>query len=133
MRFLLDTNICIYLAKRTNPKVVERFSRLHPGDVRMSVVTYGELFFGSQKSSKPAAAIRRLGVLTEAIPVIGLEPQTAEHYGRLRSDLERRGRPIGSNDTWIAAHCLQLGLTLVTNNESEFRRIPHLIIENWTL
>ncbi len=99
----------------------------------MSVVTYGELFFGSQKSSEPAASLRRLGVLTEAIPVIGLEPQTAEHYGRLRHDLERRGRSIGSNDTWIAAHCLELGLTLVTNNEAEFRRIPDLTIENWTI
>lgn len=133
MRFLLDTNICIYLAKRTHQKVVDRFNRLRAGDVRMSVVTYGELSFGSQKSSKPAAALRKLGVLTEAIPVIGLEPQASEHYGRLRFDLQRRGLPIGPNDLWIAAHCLQLGLTLVTNNESEFRRIPDLTIENWTI
>lgn len=132
MRYLLDTNICIYLAKRNHPKVVDRFNRLQPGDVRMSVVTYGELYFGTQKSSHQAAAIRRLSILREVIPVLPLEPEVAEQYGRLRSNLQRRGRPIGPNDTWIAAHCLQLGLILVTNNEGEFNRVPDLIIENWT-
>jgi len=132
VRYLLDTNICIYLAKRNDPKVVERFNSLRPGDVRMSVVTYGELYFGSQKSSSSAAALRALKILTEAIPVVSVEPEASEHYGRLRFDLQRRGLPIGPNDTWIAAHCLQLGLTLVTNNEGEFNRVPHLNIENWT-
>lgn len=64
--------------------------------------------------------------------VQSMEPAVARHYAQLRLDLERRGQIIGNNDLWIAAHCLQLGLTLVTNNESEFRRVPDLPIENWT-
>ncbi len=129
---MLDTNICIYTAKQTHPAVSARFNRLAFGEVGMSIVTYGELRFGAQKSVRPTESLRKLGVLLEVIPVIGMENGVAEQYGRLRLELERRGRPIGSNDLWIAAHCLDLGLILVTNNEREFERIPDLKIENWT-
>jgi tRNA(fMet)-specific endonuclease VapC len=98
----------------------------------MSVVTRGELHLGAQKSGRPDESLRKLSLLVEAIPVVAMESGTAEHYGRLRSGLERGERPIGGNDLWIAAHCLDLGLTLVTNNVREFERIPDLRIENWT-
>jgi tRNA(fMet)-specific endonuclease VapC len=130
---MLDTNICIYTAKQNHPKVTAQFNRRSPGEVGMSVVTYGELRFGAQKSVRPDESLRKLGGLLEVIPVIGIDSGAGEHYGRLRFDLQRQGRPIGSNDLWIAAHCLDLGLTLVTNNEREFKRIPDLKVENWTL
>ena len=132
MRYMLDTNICIYIAKRNPPKVSARFARLAPGDVGMSVVTYGELRFGAEKSARSEAALRSLEDFIEAVPVLTFDKEAAANYGRLRFDLERRGQPVGNNDLWIASHCLQLGLTLVTNNEREFSRIPNLPIENWT-
>jgi len=131
--YMLDTDICVYVAKqRYYPQVLARFNRLKFGDVGMSIVSYGELRFGAQKSDSPNEAIRQLSTFLEAVPVLTMESATAEYYGRLRCELERQGKPIGTNDLWIAAHCLQLGLTLVTNNEREFSRIPDLTIENWT-
>jgi tRNA(fMet)-specific endonuclease VapC len=132
MLYILDTNICIYTSKRTHPNVNARFNRLGPGEVGMSIVTYGELRFGAQKSDRPQESLRKLQLLLEVIPVLSMESGTAEHYGRLRFQLERQGKPIGNNDLWIASHCLDLGLTLVTNNVREFERIPDLAIENWT-
>jgi tRNA(fMet)-specific endonuclease VapC len=132
MRYMLDTDICIYISKRDYPQVLARFNQLRFGDVGMSVVSYGELRFGAEKSSRPSEALRYLSKFLEAVPVLELSSASGEHYGRLRLELQRRGRPIGGNDLWIAAHCLDLGLTLVTNNEREFKRIPDLKIENWT-
>ena len=98
----------------------------------MSVVTYGELRIGAEKSNRYPASLNALEVFTQMVPVMPLEAEVARFYSQVRLDLERRGQIIGANDLWIAAHCLQLGLTLVTNNEREFRRIPGLPIENWT-
>ena len=131
MLFLLDTNICIYASKNL-PQVRAKINRYFPGDLVISTITYGELRFGAEKSIRPANALRGLHEFIEAVPVVPLEVETAEHYARLRFHLQRVGKPIGNNDLWIAAHCLQLGLTLVTNNEREFSRIPNLPIENWT-
>lgn len=132
MRYMLDTNICIYIAKHRPPEVLAHFQKHAPGDVGKSVVTYGELAFGAQKSNRSEAALKSLDSLTETVPVLGLDVGVGDQYGRLRSALERRGQPIGNNDLWIASHSIQLGLTLVTNNEREFSRIPDLAIENWT-
>jgi tRNA(fMet)-specific endonuclease VapC len=87
---------------------------------------------GAEKSDRYPEGLKALEVFIEAVPVLALDPEVARIYSRIRLDLERRGQIIGSNDLWIAAHCLQLGLTLVTNNEREFERIPDLRIENWT-
>jgi len=130
-RYLLDTDTCIYLRKRRPPAVVERFRTLQQGDVLMSVITYGELRNGALKSSAPDAALANLERLAELIPVQALPVEVAEHYGLIRSKLERAGQVIGNNDLWIAAHALALGLTLVTNNTQEFSRIPQLPLENW--
>ena len=98
----------------------------------MYVVTYGELRVGAEKSDRYPATLNALEVFTQTVPVMPMEIEVARIYSRVRLDLEQRGQIIGSNDLWIASHCLQLGLTLVTNNEREFSRIPNLTIENWT-
>jgi tRNA(fMet)-specific endonuclease VapC len=98
----------------------------------VSVVTYGELRLGAEKSDRRQAALGELELFALAVPVLPLDQQVAEIYAKIRLDLQQRGLIIGANDLWIAAHCLQLGLTLVTNNQREFKRIPNLPIENWT-
>ena len=124
---MLDTDICVYVAKQRHyPQVLARFNRLRFGDVGMSIVSYGELRFGAQKSERPNEAIRQLSTFLEAVPVLAMEPATAEYYGRLRFELERQGKPIGTNDLWIAATAIVHGIPLVTNNTGEFTRISGL-------
>lgn len=131
LRYLLDTNICIYISKRRPPEVLERFKQLEPGEVGMSLVTYGELRYGAEKSQHREIALDKLTRLIEFIPVIMPDSQMAVHYGNIRAILERAGTPIGNNDLWIAAHALALSVTLVSNNTSEFKRVPGLTVENW--
>jgi tRNA(fMet)-specific endonuclease VapC len=131
MRYLLDTNICIYIAKRRPPCVLSRLERLRPGDVGMSIVTYLELLYGAWKSQQAAANLARLEELRGIIPVQPLDVGAARDYARIRTDLEKRGSPIGAYDLLIAAHALSLGLILVTNNVREFARIHGLRLENW--
>lgn len=130
-RYLLDTNICIYIAKHRPASVRERFSRLAPDEAGMSLITFGELRFGADKSNRRDEAMASLTRLAELIPVLALGAAVGEAYGRLRAHLERAGTPIGNNDLWIAAHALSLGLTLVTNNGREFDRVPGIRVENW--
>jgi tRNA(fMet)-specific endonuclease VapC len=132
MRFMLDTDTCIYISKQSPPKVLARFNQLTRGEVAMSVITFGELRYGAEKSSRSDQAFRNLEFFIKAVPVLDLDKGSCEQYGKMRLYLTRRGELIGNNDLWIASHCLRLGLTLVTNNEREFRRIPNLPIENWT-
>lgn len=131
VRYLLDTNICIYIAKRRPPEVASRFERLHPGDVGMSMITYGELLLGVQKSQYPEQASERVERFTELVPVLGLPDESPRYYARIRAELERGGTPIGGNDLWIAAHALASGLILVSNNLRKFARVPALQTENW--
>jgi tRNA(fMet)-specific endonuclease VapC len=132
MLYMLDTDTCAFIARQKSPKVTDRFRRHRKGDLAMSVVTCGELRVGAEKSDRYPNSLTALELFIQAVLVIPMGPEVANFYGRVRSDLERRGQIIGANDLWIASHCLQLGLTLVTNNEREFRRIPNLPIENWT-
>ena len=131
MRYLLDTDICIYIAKRKPPGVLKRLENLRPGDVGMSVVTYLELAHGAHKSQDAEANEARIKQLSHLIPVEALGASAASHYGRLRTGLEKSGSMIGAYDLLIAAHALALGLTLVTNSVREFRRVPGLRLENW--
>ncbi len=133
LRYLLDTNICIYIAKNRPPSVARRFSRLEVGSVGMSVITYGELRFGAEKSALRERALEALGQLTDLIPVIAPAVAVGTHYGALRAHLERAGTPIGNNDLWIAAHAQSLGVTLVTNNTREFERVTGLKVKNWVV
>jgi tRNA(fMet)-specific endonuclease VapC len=131
VRFLLDTNICIYIRKRRPPEVLARFQRLRPGEVAISVITYGELTYGVEKSRFREQATKQLMELAGLLPVMELPLRAGQFYGTIRAALEVRGEIIGNNDLWIAAHARAAGLTLVTNNEHEFQRIQGLKIQNW--
>lgn len=131
VRYLLDTNICIYIARHQPPEVRQRFERHGAEELAMSVVTYGELRFGAEKSQARAQALAALEQLTGRIQVVPLPLSAAEDYGQIRAELQRMGRPIGNNDLWIAAHARAEGWVLVTNNEREFVRVPGLVVENW--
>ena len=130
-RYLLDTNICIYIAKHNPPAVRERFEKLTADALAMSVITLGELRHGAEKSKARDKALAVLEQLQSMIQVEPLTDAAAVHYGQIRSTLERAGKPIGNNDLWIAAHARAEGWVLVTNNESEFRRVKGLAVENW--
>jgi tRNA(fMet)-specific endonuclease VapC len=130
-KYLLDTNICIYIRRERPQTVLDRFKSLLPGMTAISVITYGELVYGVRKSPDPDKALMILEELTELIPVVPMTSDVAETYGLIRSDLATRGALIGNNDLWIAAHAMTLKLTLVTNNEKGFQRVGGLTIENW--
>jgi tRNA(fMet)-specific endonuclease VapC len=130
-RFLLDTNVCIYIRRQRPPEVLARFQRLKPGEAVLSVITYGELIYGAQKSQFREQAAKQLTELAALVPVMDLPLQAGQFYGAIRAALEAKGEMIGNNDLWIAAHAKATGLTLVTNNEREFQRIPGLKIQNW--
>lgn len=130
-RYMLDTNICIYIAKHQPAEVKARFELLRPGQLVMSVVTYGELSYGANKSNQRIVALTRLEEFIQDVPVADLSPAAARAYGVIRASLEKQGRLIGNNDLWIAAHAVALDVTLATNNEREFRRITELSVENW--
>lgn len=131
LHYLLDTDICIYIAKESPASVLKKFEQLEMGEVGMSLITYGELFYGAQKSHH---AQKNLVILEKLINLIVpqiLPLHTGDHYGKVRSKLEKEGLPIGNNDLWIVAHALALNITLVTNNTREFSRVPDLKLENW--
>jgi tRNA(fMet)-specific endonuclease VapC len=130
-RFLLDTNICIHIRRQRPAAVLARFQRLKPGEAVLSVITYGELIYGVEKSQFREQATRQLAELAGLVPVMELPLEAGQFYGAIRAALEARGEMIGNNDLWIAAHAKAAGLTLVTNNEGEFRRVPGLKIQNW--
>ena len=131
LRYLLDTNICIYLAKQKPISVLHKFEQLSIGEVGMSTITFGELVYGVQKSDHPKKTLQLLQEITNLIPVLPISTETGKHYGEIRSKLEKQGNLIGNNDLWIAAHALDLNLILVTNNIKEFSRVTHLKLENW--
>lgn len=130
--YLLDTNICIFFRKGRFPALGDRLEAMASGSVAMSLITYGELVFGVEKSQDPERSRSILDRLTARIPVLGLDPDVGDHYGEIRAYLARSGRPIGANDLWIAAHARRLDLTLVTNNVGEFTRVPRLKVVDWT-
>ena len=131
LKYLLDTNICIYIAKHSPIHISHRFSKLGVGEACMSIITYGELCYGVHKSQHSKKNMALLQELISMIPPLPLPIDAGKQYGHIRALLEQKGTPIGNNDTWIAAHAVSLGVTLVTNNTKEFTRIPHLLLENW--
>ncbi len=131
MKVLLDTNICIYIIKRQPSSVLERFSRFVVGDIGISVVTLAELEYGVSKSRDVKRNRHALDQFVTPLEVARFDQEAAAIYGAIRADLEGKGQPIGSMDLLIAAHASSLGVCLVTNNESEFKRVPGLRIENW--
>lgn len=130
MRYMLDTNICIYLINRRPPKVIEHFNRLEIGDIGVSSVTVAELAYGVAKSGseRNRAALEAFLLPLE---IADFDQKAAWKYGKIRSALELVGKPIGPFDTQIASHALALGCVVVTNNLREFQRVPGLKVENW--
>jgi len=130
-RYLLDTNICIYIHRQRQPEVLARFRRLDAGEATISVITYGELLCGAAKSKMRRRALAVIEEFTNFVDVLPLSKEIARIYGDIRAALEARGEVIGANDMWIAAHAKASNLILVTNNEREFKRVPGLKIQNW--
>lgn len=130
MRYMLDTNICIYLIKRHPPQVLSRLSALKRGSAVMSVVTYAELRAGLEMQSTQRDQDEKvLALLISRIPVLPFTEHEAESYGILRAAARDRRRD--TMDRLIAAHALSVGVTLVTNNEADFKEYPGLKVENW--
>ena len=130
LKYLLDTNIAIYVIKRRPITVLGLFNE-NAGRMAISAISLSELFHGAEKSARVA---QNLAVVEEFVSLLEVLPYTAKasmHYGAIRSTLEKSGRPIGVNDLHIAAHARSAGLTLVTNNVGEFERGPGLLLENW--
>ena len=130
-RYLLDTNICIYIQRHRPLEVLTRFQKLKPGDAAISVITWGELLYGADKSQQRKRALQLLEEFKTFVPVLPMPENAGKTYGTIRALLESKGTPIGNNDLWIAAHAKATALTIVTNNEREFQRIPGLKVKNW--
>jgi tRNA(fMet)-specific endonuclease VapC len=133
LRYLLGTNIFIYIRQKRPEEVFRRFSKLHAGEAAISIITHGELLYGAVKHVRRTTALEALSELLRFLPALPLPDGAAENYGKIRAELEAKGEMIGNNDLWIAAHALTSALTLVTNNEKEFRRVRGLKIQNWAL
>jgi tRNA(fMet)-specific endonuclease VapC len=133
MRYMLDTNILIYLIKNKPTSVAKRIDDLPAAaQLCMSFVSYAELLKGAERSTKKAAVLRQLDQLTRIIPVdFTTDRSLCQHYAEQFLRLKEAGTPIGANDLWIACHALAQGCALVTNNEREFERVTGLQIENW--
>jgi tRNA(fMet)-specific endonuclease VapC len=130
-RYLLDANICIYIRKKRPEEVVHRFRELRAGEAVLSLITYGELLYGAVKSEQRVTAMEQLRELVTLLPALALPETAAEAYGEIRAELESKGDMIENNDLWIAAHAIAARLSLVTNNEREFRRVRELKVQNW--
>jgi len=130
-RYMLDTNICIYVARQQPPHMLARFERLEPGEAVISVITWGELRYGAEKSNQREKVLSLLDEFSALVPVAPLPDTAGQSYGVIRAALEKSGAPIGNNDLWIAAHARASNLTLITNNEREFKRVAGLKLENW--
>jgi tRNA(fMet)-specific endonuclease VapC len=132
MRYMLDTNICIYLIKNHPPQVLRRLEALNQGAAVMSVVTYAELRAGLEiQTANREQDERALSLLVGRIPVLPFTQSDAESFGVLRAAVRDRSR--NAMDRLIAAHAVNSGVTLVTNNEADFKDYPGLVVENWAL
>lgn len=132
MKILLDTDICIYAINRRNPKPLERLRLYAIGEVGISAITYAELRFGVENSSRPAENTDRLERFLLPLEIMPFDAAAGLCYGRLRAELKRVGLLIGNNDLLIASHALSLNVAIATNNLREFSRVPGLQLEHWT-
>ena len=131
MRYMLDTNICIYAIKHKPEKVFQKLQTVDPQDVCVSSVTYAELVHGVEKSAAVEKNRLALSMLLANIEILDFDVDAADCYGKIRANLEKKGTPIEPLDMMIAGHAMSMGYTVVTNNVKEFSRVPDLKIENW--
>lgn len=130
IRYLLDTNIVIYVIKKRPVEILQAFNE-NSGRMAISSITLAELFHGAEKSARCAENLKVIDDFTSRLEVLPYTPKAAQHYGSIRAALERSGETIGINDLHISAHARSEGLVLVTNNVREFERVPALETENW--
>ena len=131
MRYMLDTNICIYILKRKPEQVLLRLQEHDPSEICISSVTYAKLMHGVEKSKAIEKNRLALAVLLANIDILDFDTSAAESYGKVRASLEKAGTPIGPLDMMIAGHAMALDHTVVTNNIKEFTRVDGLKLENW--
>lgn len=131
MKFMLDTNTLIYTINNRPVNVRKRFSR-HEGQLCISTVSWGELVYACEKSSRPEENLADIESMANRLEIAVFDTTAAAHFGQIRADLARLGKPIGPYDMMIAGHARSLGLVLITNNVKEFRRVSGLRVENWT-
>jgi tRNA(fMet)-specific endonuclease VapC len=131
IKFMLDTNILIYTINNRPTKVRKRFSR-HEGQLCISTVSWGELVYGCEKSSRPEENLADIESMANRLEIAVFDATAAAHSGQIRAELARLGKSIGPYDMMIAGHARSLGMVLVTNNVKEFRRVSGLRVENWT-
>jgi len=133
MKFMLDTNACVYIIRQKPPKVLKHFKAYSVGEIGISSITLAELMFGVRKSRHIQKNQEALDAFILPLEIADFDEQAAKVYGEIRAALEKAGNPIGSMDMLIGAHALSLGLTLVTNNTKEFRKIKHLKVIDWAV
>jgi len=132
MKYMLDTNICIYAIKHKPDTVIKRFLSHDPEELCISAITYAELMHGVDKSMAAERNRIAMSLFLSPITILRFDGQAAEEYGKIKAELEKKGTPIGPMDTLIAGHAKSRGLILVTNNTREFNRVVGLTIEDWT-
>lgn len=132
MKYMLDTNICIYAIKHKPDTVIKKFLSHDPEELYISSITYAELMHGVEKSMAVERNRIALSLFLSPITILKFDGQAAEEYGKIRAELEKKGTPIGPMDTLIAGHAMAKGLILVTNNTREFNRVVGLTVEDWT-
>jgi len=131
-RYMLDTDTCSYIMKRSSDPVLKRLQRIPVNDICISVITKSELLFGVELSPQRLRDEAALGAFLRYVEVLDFPDGASSHYAKIRADLKAAGKMIGASDLFIAAHARSLGLTLVTNNTREFGRVRNLALENWT-
>jgi len=131
MKYLIDTNICIYIINKRPVEVIKKFKQFEPGEIGISTITVSELRHGVAKSAHRNKNEARLEEFLAPLEILTYDQTAAKVYGEIRFQLEKRGQSIGPLDLLIAAHALSLDLVLITNNDKEFKRIKQLKIENW--
>jgi tRNA(fMet)-specific endonuclease VapC len=130
LKYMLDTNICIFTIKNRPQQVRDAFKR-HHAQLCISTITLMELVYGAEKSAAPERNLEVIEGFAARLEVLGYDNVAAAHSGQLRAELARIGQPIGPYDQMIAGHARSRGLVLVTNNLREFRRVPGLRVEDW--
>ncbi len=132
IRYMLDTDICSYIIKERPLLVLERFKQVKMEQICISVITYAELIYGVENSSSKKVNRAVIDDFSRYLDIINWDKKAAEHYGNIRACLQSKGTIIGAMDMMIAAHSRSKNMTLVTNNDKHFKRVPKLRVENWT-
>jgi tRNA(fMet)-specific endonuclease VapC len=133
MIYLLDTNVCIHLLNERHPAILQHFRQHHPADIALCSVVKAELLSGARRSQRVEANLQLLKAFFAPLQSLPFDDDCAEHYGKIHADLLTQGKPIGPNDTLIAAVARAHNATLITHNIGEFSRVVGLQIEDWEI